>query len=191
MRFGALPSFMWLILIVLGIIAVVALINGAFFGFTQIEGLASILLLVGGFLTIRVLTTRYHGANRQRRRKPDDAQKLANNIALALGILSFAGMGFAFDQPGNALYNLPIQWLFCPVGTHIAREADVSNPRPGTTVIVQNFTCLDGAGVVVSEVPVWGAMLIRFIEYVLLGYLLLWLSSLYSRWRGASAPTFS
>ncbi len=186
MNLRTLPSFIWVILIVLGIVAVIALINGAFFGFTQIEGLGSILLLVGGWVGIRILTERYHAKN-QRRRPLDDAQKLANNIAVALGILSFAFAGFALDQPGNALYNLPIQWAFCPAGTQLARKADISNPRPGTTVIVQQFDCLDAAGAVVQEVPIWGAMLIRFVEYVLLGYLLLWLNGVYTRWRAAQA----
>jgi hypothetical protein len=183
MNLRAVPSFVWVILIVLGVIVFIALINGAFFGFTQIEGLGSILLLLGGWFGIRTLTHRYNAMNKPKRRV-DDAQKLANNIAVALGILTFASLGFAFDQPGNALYNLPIQWAFCPAGTQITREADISNPRPGTTVIVQEFACVDEAVEVVQEVPIWGAMLIRFIEYLLLGYLLMWLSGIYTRWRG-------
>jgi hypothetical protein len=85
------------------------------------------------------------------------------------------------------IYNLPFQWLFCPANTQLAREADVNPPRPGTTVITQDFTCVDADRVVVTSVPIWGAMVVRFVEYLLLGYLLIWLNQLYMRIRAARA----
>ncbi len=73
--------------------------------------------------------------------------------------------------------------IFCPDGTDLRRGADVTNPRPGTTVITQDFTCVDDAGDVVEEISALPAMGVRFVEYIGLGYLLLWLNRLYVRMR--------
>jgi hypothetical protein len=175
----AIPSIVWVIAALVGIVALVALISGAFFGFTQIEGLGSIALLVIAWVVLRVLA-------RGQTSKPTRKNDPARSIAVAFGILTFAFAGFGLDQPGNIIYNLPIQWLFCPAGTQLQRGADVRNPRPGTTVITQNFTCVDADGQVEVEVPVFGAMIVRFVEYILLGYLLLWLSQLYTRFRSST-----
>jgi hypothetical protein len=178
----SVPSIVWVIGIVLGMVAFIALINGAFFGFTQIEGLASIVMLIGGFVTIRVFASPPGTFSEKLRNlfnfaPPKHKRKIeAQGLVIAFGVLIFAFTGFAFDQPGNVIYNLPVQWLFCPAGTHLQRDADVRNPRPGTTVITQDFTCVDAEGEVQVEVPIWGAMVIRFVEYLLLAYLLIWLN---------------
>ncbi len=178
----SLPSIVWVIGAILGIVAFIALINGAFFGLTQIEGLASILMLIVGFLTIRVFSTPPGTFSEKLRnlfnfRPPKRKRQIeAQGVVIALGVLTFAFTGFAFDQPGNVIYNLPIQWLFCPAGTQLQRGADVRNPRPGTTVITQDFTCVDVEGQLQAEVPIWGAMLVRFVEYLLLAYLLIWIN---------------
>lgn len=178
----SLPSIVWVIGAIVGLLAFILLINGAFFGFTQIEGLASIVMLIGGFLTVRVFSTPPGTFSEKLRnlfnfRSPKQKRKIeAQGVVIALGVLTFAFTGFAFDQPGNVIYNLPIQWVFCPAGTQLQRGADVRNPRPGTTVITQDFTCVDAVGQVKVEVPIWLAMVIRFIEYLLLAYLLIWLN---------------
>lgn len=180
-----LPTFVWVLLILLGIVLFVGLILASFFGFTHIEGLGSIALLLGGWLTIRILTKRYRAMNAHpRKRELSDSQKVANRIAVALGILTFAFAGFALDQPGNVLYNLPVQWTFCPSGSQITRQANTAHPRPGTTVVTQDFTCTDADGAMVHRVPLVGAMAIRFAEYLLIGYVLLWLSAWRTRVEG-------
>jgi hypothetical protein len=169
-----LPSIVYVIGIVLGMIAFVVLINVGFFSLTQVEGLASILMLIIGVVGIRWLSGR----------KPHKSNPpVANNIAVALGIVTFAGAGFAFDQPGNVLYNLPLQWLFCPANTQLVRESDIRNPRAGTTIITQDFACVNSDGDVQAQVPIEGAMITRFVEYIVIGYMLLWLNGLYMRWR--------
>lgn len=180
-----LPTFVWVLLILLGIVLFVGLIFASFYGFTHLEGLGSIALLFGGWVTIRILTKRYRAMNAQpQRRQLSDSQKVANRIAVALGILTFAFAGFALDQPGNVLYNLPVQWTFCPPGTQITRQANTARPRPGTTTVTQHFTCVDADGAVVHRVPIVGAMAIRFAEYLVIGYLLLWLSAWRTRAEG-------
>lgn len=176
----SVPSIVWVIAIILGIVAFLALIFGAFYGFTQIEGLGSLVLLVLGWVVIRSISPRAA-------KQPARPQQKPESIAVAFGVLMFAFAGFALDQPGNVIYNLPIQWLFCPANTQLTREADVSRPRAGTTVITQDFTCVDADSVTVTPVPIWGAMVVRFVEYLVLGYLLIWLNQLYMRIRAVRA----
>lgn len=191
MKTSSIPSIVWVIGSLIGIILLIALIQGAFFGFTQIEGLGSIVLLIAAWGIIRLFAAPRTPLKKEiisrvaPNAKPARQGDLASNIVIAFGILTFAFTGFALDQPGNVIYNLPIQWLFCPVGTQLQRGADVRNPRPGTTVITQDFTCVNADGTVQAEVPIPGAMIVRFVEYILLGYLLLWLSGLYTRFRTA------
>ncbi len=191
LKIRSLPSIVWIIGAIVALIVFIALIQGAFYGFTQIEGLGSIVLLMAAWAVIRIFAEPRTPLKKEiisrmaPTAKPSRQGDLASNIVIAFGILTFAFTGFALDQPGNVIYNLPIQWLFCPAGTQLQRGADIRNPRPGTTVITQDFTCLDAEGQAQAEVPLLGAMVVRFVEYILLGYLLLWLSQLYTRFRMA------
>lgn len=191
LKIRSLPSIVWIIVAIVALIVFIAVIQGAFYGFTQIEGLGSIALLLAAWVVIRIFAEPRTPLKREiisrmaPTAKPSRQGDLASNIVIAFGILTFAFTGFALDQPGNVIYNLPIQWLFCPAGTQLQRGADIRNPRPGTTVITQDFTCIDAEGQAQAEVPLLGAMVVRFVEYILLGYLLLWLSQLYTRFRMA------
>lgn len=191
LKIRSLPSIVWIIVAIVALIVFIAVIQGAFYGFTQIEGLGSIALLLAAWVVIRLFSEPRTPLKKEiisrvaPTAKPSRQGDLASNIVIAFGILTFAFTGFALDQPGNVIYNLPIQWLFCPAGTQLQRGADIRNPRPGTTVITQDFTCIDAEGQAQAEVPLLGAMVVRFVEYILLGYLLLWLSQLYTRFRMA------
>ncbi len=161
----------------------IGLFVGGFYGFTQIEGLGSIVLLLAAVVIIRLTSMPSSPQTRwlRDRLRISGSPTWNPGLTTALGILLFAGMGIAFDQPGNALYNRPIEWLFCPAETQLQRSADVTQPRAGTTVVSQNFTCVSPDGEVQSPVPLGAVIVIRFVEYILLGYLLLGLNYLLMR----------
>jgi hypothetical protein len=171
---SAMRSVMWLFVFLLGIAAIIALVTGGFFALTQLEGLGSMLLLVGGIVSLRLLTA----APKKGKARLRDPEK---SILTALAVLTFAFMGFALDQPGNSLYNAPLEWMFCPTGTNLLRKANVSNPRAGTTVITQDFSCQTN-GQVVRRIEVYWVMLLRFLEYLILGYVLLGINALLERY---------
>jgi hypothetical protein len=171
---AGMRSVLWLLAFLVIIAGVIALVTGGFAALTQLEGLGSVLLLLGGWVAIRQFTL----AAKRTKAKLREPEK---SILVALLVLTFAFMGFALDQPGNAIYNAPLQWVFCPAGSSLSRNANVSNPRAGTTVITQDFSCQAGR-TVVRRIEVYWAMLLRFLEYLVLGYLLLGLNSLFERY---------
>ncbi len=174
-----LPSFVWIILILLAIVGVIAAIFGLFYGISMIEGFASVLLLVIGAL---VAFGASHGKSAPDPNDPS-ASKGGGGLALALGILFFAAMGLAIDQPGNVFYNMPIQWLFCQPGAVLQRGVDISHTLPGRTDISQNFACVAPGGGARQEVDTLGIMGVRFAEYIVIGYVLVFLGGLYHRLR--------
>ncbi len=79
-----------------------------------------------------------------------------------------------------------MEWFFCPEGTQLERGIQVTNPLPGRTDVTQEFTCVNPD----SKQPVKGistgrVILVRFVEYILIGYLLVWINRLYMRLRRA------
>lgn len=154
---GILASLMWVILIPLGIAGVVGGTMLLFWGLASVEGVASVLLLVAAILVIRL------GGSNEGKLEP---------IALGIGIAFFALMGATVDQTGNFLYNKPLEMVFCDQGTHFVRDVIVSNPLPGTTYVQQSFDCFNSENIRVKEVSMWSILLGRFVEYVVLGYLL-------------------
>jgi hypothetical protein len=171
-----LPSFVWIILIVGGIIALILGVIGTFYALSSIEGVASVLMLVVAWVVIRTGSSYSPKATEQ--------QSSGSSIVTAMGISFFALMGLAIDQTGNPIYNQPIEWFFCPSGTELHRGVDVTNPRPGETVVTQDFTCVErGREAIVKQIGMFEVMGTRFVEYVLIGYLLIGLSRLYSRIR--------
>jgi hypothetical protein len=173
-----LPSFAWIILFVLGIAALIGGIILLFYALSNIEGFASVLMIVIAWLVIRFMTSDSIGTD----------SAAGWRLALAGSITFFALMGMAVDQPGNYVYNRPIQWFLCPSGSELHRGIDVSHPTPGRTDITQDFTCVDPReNVVVDSPPMGGVIIIRFVEYVLLAYLLIGLNRLYKRIRRPAA----
>lgn len=177
-----LPSFVWLILIIGGIAALIGGIFGLFYALTHFEGLASVLMLLVAWGVIRWLS----GGNTATETSKNSGQQ----IFIAIGILFFALMGVAIDQPGNVIYNQPIEWLFCPAGSTLERGVVTTNPRPGETSVNQDFTCvamMDDRLQTVDRPAVEEVLVTRLVEYVLIGYLLLGLSQLYNVLRRARA----
>ncbi|MBP7280790.1 MAG: zinc ribbon domain-containing protein [Leptospiraceae bacterium] len=163
--FADLPSWAYLILFIATIVSVI----GGFILFTvaisSIEGFASILFLMAGyFVFIRYYT-------------PMDEHPVYK--AMAIGF--FAIMGMALDQSGNYIYNLPFQSIFCDSNERLHRDIRVTHRKPGSTEFTQDFQCYnDGAekperGRQISLFRILG---IRFLEYVGIGYLLIWIGKI-------------
>ncbi|MCD4685020.1 MAG: hypothetical protein K8S97_03685, partial [Anaerolineae bacterium] len=121
------------------------------------------------------------------------AASSGQGLATALGITFFALMGMAIDQPGNVIYNQPIEWLFCPSGSELQRGVNITNPLPGRTDIKQDFSCVDtvnGQREIVGRPGMLEVIATRFVEYVLLGYALMALSRVYSAVRRRFSSRF-
>ncbi len=172
-----LPSVVWIVILVLGIAALVGGGIGLFYLLFNVEGAASVIMIVVAWGVLRL------GA----RTAPDSSASKLPGWVTALCILFFAAMGLVIDQTGNVLYNKPLEWLFCPAGTTLQRGVDVSHPLPGETYVVQNFACVEGQQVV-KRVGDFEVIAVRFVEYILIGYGLMGLSRLYTRLRARSSP---
>lgn len=159
-----IPSWSWIIIFVLAIGGVIVAILGSFIALATIEGVASIVLLICGIVGFGVIPLR----------RPSNMGNFGKGVFIAF----FALMGATIDQTGNYIYNKPVEMCLCDEGTSLTRGEIVSNPLPGTTYIEQDFTCFDEAGTPVKQLNMFAILGIRFLEYVLLAYLLLALRKL-------------
>lgn len=171
-RLSKAPSIVWVILIPLGLIALIGGIIGVFWMLASVEGFASLLMVGIGWAVIwKGITT---------------PKSEAAGWMIAGAIVFYALMGMAIDQPGNWLFNQPIQWLACPAGTSLNRSIDVTNPKPGETVVSQDFTCVEG-GSVVERPSVMTVIAIRLVEYIVIAYGLIGIRRLWLRLRASAA----
>jgi hypothetical protein len=166
--FQKIPSFVWILIIVAAIALFIGAILGGFYALTHIEGVGSIILLVCGWAVFRF---------------GNNAPEIkSSSIGIAVVISFFALMGMALDQTGNYIYNKPLEWIFCPPETELTREAITRGARGGGVTVNQNFTCVaENGGEVLRKISTWEVIIFRFFQYVLLGYLLLGMSRLYTR----------
>jgi hypothetical protein len=161
-----IPSFLWIPIIVGGGALIIGGMLAGFFALGYLEGFASILLLIAGWYGFRA------GNN--------SPELNAGSLGIAVGITFFALMGMALDQTGNYLYNKPIEWIFCPAETELVRETIKRGARGGGVSLSQSFNCVaENGGAVVRSVGFLEFLGVRFFEYVLLGYILLYLSRFY------------
>ena len=167
-KLSKLPSIVYVILIPIGIAVLIVGIILIFTLIATVEGAASLLFLVIGFIFTLV-----GGSDI----KISQVKATTSSISVAIGIVFFALMGMAIDQTGNIIYNYPIQVLFCPANTTLSREAIVTNPLPGRTDINQDYNCVK-SNAVVTSVDIGNVLLVRFIEYVILGYIFIGLGKL-------------
>src|SRR5687767_322802 len=121
-NWSKLPSIVWVFVILGGLFAFIASIIGLFWALANIEGFGSLIFFLIGYKFIR---------------------GTGNNVGDAIIILFFALMGVAVDQPGNWLYNKPLEFWQCTDGTHLVRGVIVTHPLPGRTDVSQDFTCVD------------------------------------------------
>lgn len=163
-----IPSFLW-IPIIIGAIAL--FIGGSFaifYGFGYVEGFGSLIMLVLGCIGFRI------GNN-------SDGLE-TGSLAVAFGITFFALMGMSLDQTGNFLYNKPIELMFCPENSELIRETISRGTRGGGVSLSQNFVCADqNSGQILRKISGYEHFGIRFLEYVLIGYIMLYSSRAYSK----------
>lgn len=167
-RLSNLPSIVWVALIPIGLILFVGGIIFFFQAIATVEGFASILFLLIGFFIVKASTSD----------EIKNSKNKGSGFALAMGIVFFALMGMAIDQPGNVIYNKPIEILFCPRGSFLARDTITSHPLPGRTDITQSYDCVDESGDLKQSIDVFHVILVRFVEYVIIGYVLVGISRL-------------
>jgi hypothetical protein len=170
-----LPSIVWIFIFAGGIVVLIGGIVGLFYLLSHVEGFGSVLMVVIAWGIIRL------GSQTP---TPNKASYPVGGWVTALGIIFFALMGVAIDQTGNFLYNKPIEWLFCPSQTELRRDVAITNPMPGQTNIAQEFSCVESKeNQVVKGVDAFKVLAVRFVEYVLIGYVLLGLNRVYIMFR--------
>lgn len=162
-----IPSFLWIPIIVGAIALFIGAWLGFFYGIGYVEGFGSLIILVLGWIGFRV------GNNSK------DLE--IGNFGIAIGITFFALMGMALDQTGNFIYNEPIQWIFCPENTELTRETISRGVRGGGVSLSQNFACVTDGGEVVRKISGSEHFAFRFVEYIVLGYILLFASRIYGK----------
>jgi hypothetical protein len=154
------PSWVWVFLFPLGIIAFIGTIIASFFVLSNVEGVASLIFILIGWGVGSSLAT--------------DSDKSAvtplSSILVGGAICFYALMGMAIDQPGNYFFNKPVEWFLCPEATTLERSIDISHPLPGRTDITQDFRCVEQDQRFVSRPNLFGVIGIRFVEYVLVAY---------------------
>jgi hypothetical protein len=154
------PSWVWVFLFPLGIIALIGTIVLSFYVLANVEGVASLIFLIIGWGMAKAFTSDSELS----------AKTPGSSLMLGGAICFYALMGMAIDQPGNYFFNKPIEWLLCPTATSLSRGIDVSHPLPGRTDITQDFRCLDQSGELIARPSLFGVIGIRFVEYVLVVY---------------------
>jgi hypothetical protein len=163
-----IPSFLWIPIIVAAIALLIGGVMAFFFGLSYVEGFGSLLILALGWIGFR------SGNN--------TPSADVGSIGIAVGITFFALMGLALDQTGNFIYNQPMEWIFCPENTELARETIQRGARGGGVSMSQNFTCASSNnGEILRKITVFEHLAYRFIQYVVLGYILLYASRIYGK----------
>lgn len=163
-----IPSVLWIPIFIGGIALFIGLLLGGFYALGYVEGFGSILILMLGVFGFRA------GNN-----SPDIK---GGGFEVALGISFFALMGMALDQPGNFIYNEPLEWIFCPPESDLVRETIQRGISGGGVSLSQNFECAaQNGGKILRRIAFWELLIVRFLEYIVLGYILLGLNRLYAR----------
>lgn len=154
-----IPSWAWVFIIAAGGVGMIGLFMGTFLVITTLEGAASLVILAAGLYGFGIIPLR----------KPVKPDALTRGVGLAF----FTFMGATIDQPGNVIYNQPVEMCFCEKGTSLKRVSDVSHPIAGTTRVTQNFTCYDATGNPTKQINMFAILGMRFIEYLFLAYFLI------------------
>ncbi len=158
--FSRIPSWLTAILILLAAFAFIGFNIILVVGISTFEGFASMIFMVIGLLTFVIFALK---------RRVTTASGRPITGAL---VVFFAFMGAVIDQTGNFAYNKPVEWTSCPDGTSLDRNTDVFHVQPGKTMYIQDFTCYDAQGNAVKQINMFWVIFIRFLEYILLGILL-------------------
>jgi len=170
------PPIVWPLLLVVGVGAAIVGIVVFIWGLATVEGFGSALMLIGGGYFLFYNATR---PNREKIKNDDVMSKSRNGPGLynAFMVVFFALVGALVDQPGNVIYNEPVEWILCPAGSTLHRDIDVV--QYSKTSINQDFTCVKD-GQVVREIFWLVASGVRFVEYIFIGYAVIYLSRIYA-----------
>ncbi|HAY34080.1 MAG TPA: hypothetical protein PK536_01950 [Ignavibacteria bacterium] len=160
-RIAKIPSWLWIIIFIAGIVLFIVGIQISIYGIATIEGIGTFIMLTAGILISGVFTSKN--------------QPMKSNIVIALFISFYALMGASIDQSGNYIFNKPVEYLCCPGDSKLARNMIIRDPLPERRDFVQDFSCVDENLNRVEEINLLAVFGIRFGEYVLIGYLLLWI----------------
>jgi hypothetical protein len=166
------PSLVWVFffpMLFLGLIGGSILL---FWALANLAGFASLIFVVTGWFLARGL----HSNHSPTERLP--------SLMVGGMICFYALMGMAIDQPGNYLFNKPIEYLLCPQNTTLSRGVNISHPLPERTDITQDFRCEDSSsGATISRPDLLTIIGIRFVEYVVLIYFFMAIQQLYKKLR--------
>ncbi|WP_147456761.1 zinc finger Ran-binding domain-containing protein [Leptospira yasudae] len=164
-----LGTFGWALIILVGLACVILLPILFIVALSNVEGLASAILLIAGF---------YGARSALRSAFPDPAK--------AIFLVFFSIMGVAIDQPGNYLYNYPMNFL-CPEKTTVTRNLVVTHPLPERTDMTQAFLCKDENENEFYRIPMLHVLGIRFLEYSILGIFFLLVQGFFLRTKTTSS----
>lgn len=169
---NSIPSWLWVFILLFGILLVIAIPIVFIYVLSHYEGVASIIFLVIGWFVF--------GAFAKSEKK--------NSLILGGAIGFFALMGMAIDQTGNRVYNQPLAFS-CPAGTTFGRTVSTLHLLPGQTDFIQNYECFNEKGESVYTISIGMVLLTRLVEYILIGYLLLGLRKLIFKIKGLSGKS--
>lgn len=175
--FSRIPSWLTAVIVLLAAFAFIGLNILFVVGISSFEGFASMIFLTIGTLMFVVFALK---------RRVTTASGRPITGAL---VIFFAFMGAVIDQPGNFAYNKPLEWTSCPDGSSLDRKMDIFHVHPGKTMYSQDFTCYDAQGNAVKQISMFWVIFIRFLEYIVLGILLVFVRRLIQEWRENRANT--
>src|SRR5687768_5529020 len=153
-----------------GGILVLAVLAAIRFSFYYVEGIASVALLI---LAVTFLWKKHDFIF------PLEFKFYEDSIWLWVGLFAF--LGYVFDGAGNFIYNKPLE-LFCPAATKLTREVETIDTVDGAE-LVQVFSCVSRIDGEATEIAWYLVDLIRILEYVALGFLLIAIFRAFLWWR--------
>jgi hypothetical protein len=107
-------------------------------------------------------------------------ETVENKYTIIVFFVIFGFLGIMFDRAGNFIYNKPFQML-CPAETVLDREVIVEEDYEGNTQHNHYFSCYSMTqGKSIKHFPIYQTVGIRFVQYIVLGFILLgfyWLIS--------------
>ena len=172
-----IPTIAWILILPATIIGVFLVLIGSIYALANIEGLASIVIIA---IFAYIMDEYIKLENELQNKEKFDQYK---NLSLALVIVFFALMGMALDQPGNYIFNKPLEYFFCPGNSWLSRYTNVSNPLPGRTDVTQVFECVTSTGQIVDSISLPEIVVTRFLTYVVVAYAVIGLLKLKAKLR--------
>lgn len=98
---------------------------------------------------------------------------IENKYTILVFIAIFAFLGLVFDRAGNFIYNKPFEML-CPAETVLSRDVVAVENSDEEMVNQQYFSCYSiTQGKAIKELPLYQTIGIRFLEYIVIGFVLI------------------